>query len=442
MSQSPFQNTSPETESDVADAQAPVPPVRRLQSPAERFRAGEIARDVSKLVEVSPFDAPLHAADAAEHPDAALEPQPEVVEQTPDPFQPLPRVSEVRDRRATRARRGVETRRARRRLKQHAPHYYQKNPHSVAHKPIKPASDAEPHSDWDKAAQNSMARAALARKRARVRRIFTRVLLASGVLLALWGGATALTAPQFAVSRVEINGIERTPTDTVKNLAGQLMGQNVFRAQRAQVEQKVEALPTVKEARVARGWSWPPHMKVEIIERQPILQVGAGTTWWVADAQGVAFRRSDRNDGQLEMLTSSELQPVTGKPLPAAPWKRARELREAISADNALVAAASGAPKRGKFWDLRRVYLDKNGAAALRVSDKGTLKQHGELLIRLGEEGWPEKLKQARVALQFFERTGSKASELDLVSSEHPRWRPKAEEGNSESEDLNVDGQE
>ena len=79
----------------------------------------------------------------------------------------------------------------------------------------------------------------------------------------------------------------------------------------------------------------------------------------------------------------------------------------------------------GKFWDLRRVYLDENSAAALRISGKGALKQHGETLIRLGEEGWPEKLKQARMALAFFERTGRKARELDLVSSDHPRWSPK-----------------
>ena len=418
MSQSPFQNTSPETD-ELA------PPVRRLQSPAERFRAGEIARDIGNLTEASPFDKPLGST----HPDAALEPPAvEDLDADPDPFQPLPPSSQVRERRAARGRRGGETRRVRRRRGQHAPHYYQKNPHAVAHKPIKAAPQGEPQNDWDRAAQNSMARAALARKRGRVRRIVGRVTLASGVLLAVWGAATALTAPQFAVKSVKISGIERTPEKTVQARASQLVGQNVFRARRAQVEQEIEALPTVADARLARVWSWPPHMKLEIVERQPVMQVGYGTTWWVADAQGVAFRRADRNDSQLEKLVSSQLQPVTGKALPAAPWKRARELEAALATDNALVAKANGASNRAKFWDLRRVYLDKNGAAALRISDKGALKRHGELLIRLGEEGWPEKLKQARTALAFFERTATQASELDLVSGEHPRWRPKTED--------------
>lgn len=428
MSKSPFPNIPPAT----ADNEAPVAPLRRLQSPAERFRAGEDGR----AVEVSPFDEEpsssqqsqqpgLNAEGANQSADAELEP---LAPAAPDPFEHLP---ESRPQTEPRGKRGAESRRARRRLKQHAPHYHEKKPHAVTHKPIKPSAQAEPTCEWDKAAQNSMARAALARKKGRVRRIVSRIALASGVLLTVWGVGTALTAPQFNVNRVEITGAQRTSPQKVQSLTHQLVGQNVFLAPKSRIESELKAIPIVADAHIARAWSWPPHMKVQIAERQPLLQVGSGTTWWVADAQGVAFRRADRNDSDLEMLTSPELKPVIGKTLPAAQWKRARQLEEALAADNALAARESGGSASGvgqrKFWDLRRVYLDENSAAALRVSATGALKQHGETLIRLGEEGWPEKLKQARVALAFFERTGRKASELDLVSSEHPRWRPKAE---------------
>ena len=432
MSKSPFQNSSLET----AENDDQTPRFRRLQSPAERFRAGEIAREVEDL---SSDETGTQSFDEIEQPDAELEP-PDAATATaataPDPFE---HPSGVRPREEARARRGAETRRARRRLKQHAPHFHEKKPHAVSHKPIKEGAPAEPQNDWDKAAQNSMARAALARKKSRVRRILSRILLASGVLLATWAGATALTAPQFNVDRVEITGAQRTPPEKVRALAGQLVGQNVFRAPRGSVEQQIEAIPVVASAQISRVWSWPPHMKVQIAERQPLLQVGSGTTWWVADAQGVPFRRADRNDSHLDMLTSPLLQPATGKPLPATQWKSARQLEAAIAADNALVAGEKGATGNGKFWDLRRIYLDKDGAAALRISDKGSLKAHGETLVRLGDEGWPEKLKQARVALAFFERTGRKASEVDLVSSQHPRWRPKAEptpEKSSESSET------
>ena len=426
MSQHPSESPFQDLPAEAAPDEAETPPVRRLQTPAERFRAGEVARDLPG--ETSPFDAELQASEGD---DTELEPTPEATDEpptqaAPDPFAPVSRSRNVEHRRAARGKRGTEVRRARRRLKQHAPHYHEKKRGAGAHKPIQAAS--EPQSDWDRAAQNSMARAALARKKARVRRVVGRVVLASGVLLSVWAGGTALTAPQFNVSRVEIDGVDQTPPAKVKQLAAKLIGQNVFRAPRGQVATQVEALPTVASARVARAWSWPPHMKLVVAERQPILQVGAGTTWWVVDEAGVAFRRANRHDDHLDKLTAPQLKPVTGKALPAAPWHRARQLRAALAADNALAMREDGGQGEGKFWDLRRIYLDENSAAALRISDQGDLKQHGEMLVRLGEEEWATKLKQARVALAYFEKTGRQASELDLVSSEHPRWKPKATE--------------
>ena len=421
MSQSPFQNL-PAIESD----EAPAPPVRRLLSPAERFQAGEIARETENL-EATPFD----ETDAEREEPAA----------PPDPFQPLAGTEEI----PLGNRRSAQAPRERRRLKPHSPSYHEKKPHTVAHKPVKAAPESEPQNDWDRAAQNSMARAALARKRNRVRRIVGRVFLAGFVLFSVWCGAMALTAPQFEVHRIDISGTQRTSLAQLKTLTGQLVGKNIFRAPRSHVEEQVEAIATVKAAHLARVWSWPPHMTLQITERQPILQVGAGTTWWVADAQGVAYRRADRADNGLYQLTSSQFKPATGKPLPTALWQRARELQAALAADNALVARENGGANGSKFWDLRRVYLDENGAASLRVGGAGALKAHAELLIRLGEEGWPAKLKQARVALAYFERTGRRASELDLVSGEHPRWRPKATKAatdeSTKSQDLTVQAQ-
>ena len=209
---SPFPNIPPEILADEAQA----PPLRRLQSPAERFRAGASERDVEP-----PFDEPVPATQPGldtrdEGADAELEPP---APKTPDPFERLPK-----SRPQSRAARGADSRRARRRLKQHAPHYHEKKPHAVAHKPIKPGAAAEPPSEWDRAAQNSMARAALARKKGRVRRIFARAALAGAVLLAVWGIGTALTAPQFEVNRVEITGTRGAPSAKVKALASELIG--------------------------------------------------------------------------------------------------------------------------------------------------------------------------------------------------------------------------
>lgn len=420
---------------------AQTPPARRLRSPAERFGTPELQLEID-------FDAPVPAnprrpaavpaSDAARPPAAraiSIEPvEPTevnaaseaetVVESDPDPFQPLPDAPPHAPRRArNRVGRRIANPRpntarvtAARPAKPHAPRAHKKRPHQVAHLPVNPA----PAPSAEKT--NAMTRALIARKRARVRRIVARVLGVALVLFVAQCAIAALTAPQFGIKSVEVRGLDETPTATVEELSSTLVGQNIFRAPVASVAQKVEALPTVAEARIVRSLQWPPHLRLEVTERQPILRVGAGENWWVADAQGVPYRRARRGDEALYALTAPQFAPQTGKALPAADWKRARELARALEGDNALVARKTpGAPQ---FWRLRRIYLDRDGFAAVRVSGGGKLGAHRELLIRLGEEAWPAKLAQARVALTYFERTGQRARELDLVSGEHPRWCP------------------
>ena len=362
------------------------PQVRRLLSPAERFGDAE-----SEVI------APTETA--------------------PDPLVPLPKAPVP----------GGKTRRpSRRQARSRAPRHHEKRPHTVEYRAVNPAPEAQPEPNrWDQAAQNSMARALLARKRCRTRFIIGRIALATLTLLGVWGIATALTAPQFEIKGVEVRGLQTTPAAKVEALTAKLVGQNIFRAPVGSLEKAVAALPTVAAANVKREWSWPPRLDLIVTERQPILRVGAGQNWWVADATGVPFRRAQSADDALYALTAPQLQPSTGKALPAKEWARARELVGALQTDNAL--AAHSAPEE-KFWQLRRLYLDRDGAASIRVSGAGALKAHRELLIRLGEDDWPAKLASARVALAYFQRTGRRADELDLVSLDHPRWRPRAME--------------
>ena len=372
-----------------------TPPVRRLQSPAERFGPPSVE-----------IDANLSAPHAIPIEPSGTEPQNEA---TPDPFQPLP------DARRPVSRPAPRSRAARRVPKPHAPRVHEKRPHQVAHLQINPSPAPDSH---DEKARNSMARALITRKKARVRRIVRRVLGVAAILFVAQCAVAALTAPQFQVKAVEVRGLSETPAAPVEKLAATLVGQNVFRAPRAALLRKVEAIPTVAHAQLVRSWQWPPQMRLEVTERQPILRVGAGNSWWVADAQGVPYRRAHKGDESLYALAAPQFAPQTGKALPAADWKRARELTLALQSDNALAKQnSSGAPQ---FWQLRRLYLDRDGFAAVRVSGGA----HRELLIRLGEEDWASKLAQARVALAYFERTGQRARELDLVSGEHPRWRP------------------
>lgn len=167
---------------------------------------------------------------------------------------------------------------------------------------------------------------------------------------------------------------------------------------------------------------WPPTVALEIRERTPFLQVGAGQDWWVVDALGVPFRRPNPQnsaDAALYRVVAPQFEPRLREALNPKIWARARALQSALEADNRLAAA----PKSGdgaRFWQLRRIYFDQDGLASLRLSRA----PHRELLVRLGDDSFPEKLALARQSLAYFERTLRRASELDLVSLQRPVWTP------------------
>lgn len=366
-----------------------VPPVRRLQSPAERFGTPD----------TEPAGAAPESPEAAE---VALD----------DPFRELPPLPRIAPRPAPR-------RRVTRRAGTPMPRPHQKRVHHVTHLPVNPTTPAPPA----EATRNTMTRELVARKKRRTRRIVTRFLGIAAVIFVVQCGVAALTAPQFQVKNVEVTGLNETPAAQVKALTDTLVDRNVFRAPRAAVAQKVAALPTVESARIMRPLVWPPQLKLEVTERKPLVRVGSGDNWWVADAKGVPYRRAHQGDETLYALTAPQFSPQTGKALPAPEWKHARELVAALQADNALATPNQSGEK---FWQLRRLYLNRAGFAAVRVSGAGKLGAHRELLVRLGEEDWAKKLAQARVAFQYLERTGQRAREIDLVSGKHPRWRPLA----------------
>jgi cell division septal protein FtsQ len=250
-------------------------------------------------------------------------------------------------------------------------------------------------------------------------------------------GFAAFTAPQFEIKSVSITGAEVTPETQLRPLITKLIRQNLLRANRYSVEKAVEALPTVASAHVARLPVWPPRVQLQITERQPVLMAGAGNNWWIIDKTGLPFRRATEEDSYLYQVVAPEFAPRLGKKLDAKVWARAAALNAALQKDNRIASGQDTSGRnldeseetipqgsQGAYWQLRRIYFDKDGLASLRLTGKGALAKHNEMLLRLGDDHWSEKLERARVALGYFERTGRQAVELDLVSLERPVWRP------------------
>jgi hypothetical protein len=238
-------------------------------------------------------------------------------------------------------------------------------------------------------------------------RRFAGVLLLAGLTELI---VAVLTAPTFKVRSVEIVGAQVTPRESIAAITDTLDAQNWVRVRTARAARELAALPAVQTARITRDFNWPPSLTAHITERRPFVRIGAGEAWWVVDENGVPFRRADKSDEGLYAVTSPKLAPRLGQPLSGPAWQRAA----------AITRALEGEKQSGWSWPLRRVYLDRDEFASLRLAGGA----HDELLVRLGAAEWPEKLERARQALDYFDQTGRRAQVLNLVSYDRPAWTP------------------
>lgn len=225
-------------------------------------------------------------------------------------------------------------------------------------------------------------------------------------------GLATLTAPQFSVVAVEpINGLHLTPENKVQVLAAGLIGQNWLRVQTNPVELRMESIPTVREVQVTRALDWPPRLELTVQEREPFARVGVNGQWWVVDQEGVPFRRASKADEKLYAITGPVFEPHLGQALPTPLWRSVLSFTDSLEQET----------ERNHRWALRRIYFDKNGYASLRLRDA----EQQDLLLRLGNAQWGQKLERAQQALDFFAATGRDPEILDLRSFQRPTWRPR-----------------
>lgn len=228
-------------------------------------------------------------------------------------------------------------------------------------------------------------------------------------------GAAALCAPQFNIEAVTITGLHATSPVLVRPIAARLLGHNVFRAPKSPIIEAIERVPTIAKARIVLRAGLPPRVVLHVREREPIARVGQGSAWWVADAEGVPYRTANARDTALPMLKwPGAIE--TMKRLDSASWSEAARLVSAVGRTQKTAAP---------LLRVREMTLDTSGDATLLLAQAPGVP---DLVVRLGNDGWNEKLERARVALAYFERTHRDAAELNLIALKPngTRWTPRA----------------
>jgi cell division septal protein FtsQ len=235
-----------------------------------------------------------------------------------------------------------------------------------------------------------------------------------GLLVVALGGALAsggrwlLTAPRFAVERVEVAGQSQLSVDQVVAASGLSPGQNLFRLDARRAVAGVEALPMVRRAVLVRDF--PNRVTLLVEERQPFVLVHArglhrpaGGFYWPAGG----FYWVDEQGAPLGPET------------------------RAVALDVPLVSAAGGDDVAGSGWTspervavgvaLIRTLMRAQSPLLREISEVDVSRPEGPVLymldgveVRLGREDWDGRLERLGGVLAQLRVSGQEAMSIDL----------------------------
>jgi len=254
------------------------------------------------------------------------------------------------------------------------------------------------------------------RRRRRMVRLARRggAWLCVGLLVVALGGALAsggrwlLTAPRFAVERVEVAGQSQLSVDQVVAASGLAPGQNLFQLDARRAVAGVEALPMVRRAELVRAF--PNRATLRVEERQPFVLVHAGGL--------------HRPAGGFDWPAGGFYW-VDEQGVPLGPETRAVALdAPLVSAAGAADVAAAGRPPSEHVAAgvaLIRTLMRAQSSLLKEISEVDVSRPEGLVLymldgveVRLGREDWDDRLGRLGGVLAQIRAAGQRATSIDL----------------------------
>jgi cell division protein FtsQ len=222
------------------------------------------------------------------------------------------------------------------------------------------------------------------------------------------GGRWLLTAPRFAVERVEVAGQSQLSVDQVVAASGLAPGQNLFRLDARRAVAGVEALPMVRRAELVRAF--PNRVTLLVEERQPFVLVHAGSLHGPADR---LFWPADR------------LFWVDEQGVPLGPETRAvaldAPLVSAAGADDVAAAGRTSSERVAAGVALIRTLMRAQSSLLREISEVDVSRPEGPVLymvdgveVRLGREDWDDRLGRLGGVLAQLRASGQRATSIDL----------------------------
>jgi len=208
------------------------------------------------------------------------------------------------------------------------------------------------------------------------------------------GGRWLLTAPRFAVERIEVAGQSQLSVDDVIAASGLGPGQNLFRIDARRAVAGIEALPMVRRAELVRAF--PNRITLQVEERQPFVLVHAGGFHWV-DEQGVPLGPETR-----AVALDAPLVSAAG---PADVAAAGRTPSDGVAAGVALIRALMRA-QSPLLREISEVDVSRPEGPVLHMLDG--------VEVRIGREEWDERLGRLGGVLAQLRASGQTVTSIDL----------------------------
>jgi cell division protein FtsQ len=140
-------------------------------------------------------------------------------------------------------------------------------------------------------------------ERSRRRKNFIRLSAIAAVLVVLWA---VFWSPLLNVRHLEVKGTEHTSSQEILDVTALGSDTNILRVSTDEIGDRVETLPWVKRATVARVL--PGTLRIKIDEREPALAMSIGADHWLVDATGRVLASGKADD--LPVLAGTDVEGI------------------------------------------------------------------------------------------------------------------------------------
>jgi cell division protein FtsQ len=194
-----------------------------------------------------------------------------------------------------------------------------------------------------------------------------------------------LSTPFFAIKETSVRGVKELTEKEVLTLAGIKPQQNLLALNTETLVRRVATNPWVKNIYV--GKELPNRIVLEVWERVPVALVKQEEDFYLIDIEGNIFKKLAVTDEvDLPVLTSSEGEDVT----------KARLLLSSLN----LLKSIAASKQYAYLGSISEVNVDDLFGMSM-LTDSG-------MQLKLGMDGFENKLKQLKVVMTDLEKRGLK----------------------------------